>query len=90
MGTRRFVPDEFVSGVLDYFTLGFGVLIISSMRNAWDAVRCVTKSGDEIKPIYVPLIGRSKDAVLCTTINHSKNLFIPLISDAPSDYSISF
>ena len=90
MGTRRFVPDEFVSGVLDYFTVGFGVLVISSMRNAWDAVRCVMKSGDEIKPIYVPLIGGSKDAVLRTAINHSRNCFIPLISAALSDYSISF
>ena len=90
MGTRRFVPDEFVSGVLDYFTLGFGVLIISSMRNACDAGRCVMKSGDEIKPIYVPLIGGSKDAVLGTTINHSRNHFIPLIADDPRDYSILF
>ena len=90
MGTRRFVPDEFVSGVLDYFTVGFGVLIISSMRNAWDAVRCVMKNGEEVKPIYVPLIGGSKGAVLGTTINHSRNLIIPLISDDPSDYSISF
>ena len=79
-----------VSGVWVILQLGFGVLIISSMRNAWDAVRCVMKSGDEIKPIYVPLIGGSKDDVLRTTINHSRNLFIPLISDAPSDYSISF
>ena len=90
MGTRRFVPDKFVSGVLDYFTVRFGVLIISSISNAWDAVRCVMKSGDELKPIYVPLIGGSKDAVMHTTIYHSRNLFIPLISDAPSDYSISF
>ena len=60
------------------------------MRNAWDAVRCVIKSGDDIKPIYVPLIGGSKDAVLRTTINHSRNLFMPLIADDPSDYSISF
>ena len=90
MGTRRFVPDEFVSGVLDYFTVGFGVLIISSMRNAWDAIRCVMKSGDELKPIYVPLIGGSKDDVLRTTINHSRNLFIQLIADDPSDYSIWF
>ena len=85
MGTRRSSQTN-----SDYFTVGFGVLIISSMRNAWDAVRCVLKSGDEIKPIYVPLIGGNKDASLGTTINHSRNLFVPSISDDPSDYSISF